>query len=734
MITRKLLAFTLWAAVSLIVMALITLPISLQTHLIAGTAVVVAMMMLKAVRPNGVWRLIALALGTSIVLRYVYWRTTSTLPPINQPQDFVPGLLVYLAEMYSVGMLALSLFVVAMPLPSRRAARLADDDLPTVDVFVPSYNEDRDLLARTLAAAKAIDYPADKLTIFLLDDGGTDQKRNSANIEGSNEAQQRHTDLQRLCAELGVRYLTRSRNDHAKAGNLNNGLAHSSGELVVVFDADHAPARDFLHCTVGIFRTEPRAFLVQTPHFFLNPDPIERNLRTFLKMPSENEMFYGVIQRGLDKWNASFFCGSAAVLRRTALAETNGFQGRSITEDCETALELHSRGWHSIYVDKPLIAGLQPASFASFIVQRSRWAQGMIQILLFQKPYMKRGLSIAQRLCYMSSMLFWFFPVARLIFLIAPLFYLFFGLEIFTSSGSEFMAYTLSYMVVNLMMQNYLYGSYRWPWISELYEYAQSLYMLPALASVLMNPSKPTFTVTAKNESIDKDRLSEIAWPLFGFFILILAGVAMTVMRLIAQPYKADVTLVVGGWNLLNLLLAGCALGVVSERGERQSSRRVSVRRRCEVLVGASLISSVIENVSVNGAGIRIAETSASIERLDRIEIRFPPLASLNADPILPCMVRHTTQSDGSTLIGVRFLATTAVHYQLVADLLYANSDQWSAMQAARRANPGLLRGTIWFYGLAIRETARGLFYFGRATKRPPTPALQGQRQVEDVR
>ena len=124
----------------------------------------------------------------------------------------------------------------------------------------------------------------------------------------------------------------------------------------------------------------------------------------------------------------------------------------------------------------------------------------MIQILLFQKSYMKRGLSIPQRLCYISSMLFWFFPVGRTIFLIAPLFYLFFGLEIFTSSGTEFLAYTLSYMVVNLMMQNYLYGEFRWPWISELYEYAQSLYMLPAIGSVLLNPSKPTFNVTAKGE------------------------------------------------------------------------------------------------------------------------------------------------------------------------------------------------------------------------------------------
>jgi cellulose synthase (UDP-forming) len=730
---RKLSAFLLWAAVSLVVMVLITLPISLQTHLIAGTAVVVAMMLLKVVRPHGMWRLIALALGTSIVLRYVYWRTTTTLPPINQPQDFIPGLLVYLAELYSVGMLALSLFVVASPLPSRRAARLADDELPSVDIFVPTYNEDRNLLARTLAAAKAIDYPADKLTVFLLDDGGTEQKRDSDQIEGASAAQHRHTDLQRLCAELGVRYLTRARNEHAKAGNLNNGLSQSSGKLVAVFDADHAPARDFLLCTVGFFRTEPRLFLVQTPHFFLNPDPIERNLRTFLKMPSENEMFYGVIQRGLDKWDASFFCGSAAVLRRTALAETNGFQGRSITEDCESALELHARGWHSVYVDKPLIAGLQPASFASFIVQRSRWLQGMIQILLFQRPYFKRGLSIGQRLCYISSMLFWFFPISRTIFLIAPLFYLFFGLEIFTSSGSEFLAYTLPYMVVNLMMQNYLYGSYRWPWISELYEYAQSLYMLPALVSVLLNPNKPTFNVTAKDESIETDRLSEIAWPLFGFFLPLVAGVVMTMMRLIAQPYKSDVTLVVGGWNLLNLLLAGCALGVVSERGERQSSRRVPVRRHCEILAGDSVLPAVIENVSANGTAIRIAQMDAGVARLDRIQIRVPPLSPLDVDSLLPCMVRRRTQGDGSIVLGVRYLASTAVHYQIVADLLFANSDQWSSMQAARRVNPGLLRGTIWFFGLAIRETARGFFYFGRATKPPSAPEMQRQREAENV-
>ena len=122
-------------------------------------------------------------------------------------------------------------------------------------------------------------------------------------------------------------------------------------------------------------------------------------------------MFYGVIQKGLDKWNGAFFCGSAAVIRREALMEVGGFSGITITEDCETALDLHSRGWNSVYIDKPMISGLQPETFSSFIGQRSRWARGMFQIFLLKNPVLKRGLSLAQKICYLSNMTYWFFPI-----------------------------------------------------------------------------------------------------------------------------------------------------------------------------------------------------------------------------------------------------------------------------------------------------------------------------------
>ena len=718
MLIVKVLAAVLWVFAAATALLVITLPISLQAQLIAVLLVLAVMILLKLLNLGGVWRLVALALGTTIVLRYVYWRTTSTLPPVNQLESFIPGFLLYLAEMYSVFMLALSLFVVAAPLPPRQAReKWHSDRLPNVDVFIPTYNEDANLLANTLAAALAMNYPSDRLKVWLLDDGGTAQKRLSHNAGESQTAQKRHENLKKLCADMGATYLTRDHNEHAKAGNLNNGMLHSQADLIAVFDADHAPARDFLIQTVGYFEQDPKLFLVQTPHFFLNPDPLERNLRTFEKMPSENEMFYGIIQRGLDKWNAAFFCGSAAVLRREALDEAGGFSGVSITEDCETALELHSCGWNSLYVDTPLIAGLQPATFASFIGQRSRWAQGMMQILRFRFPLFKQGLSLPQRLCYMSSTLFWLFPFPRTIFLIAPLFYLFFDLQIFTASGGEFLAYTSTYIIVNLMMQNFLYGKYRWPWISELYEYIQTVHLLPAVISVILNPRKPTFKVTAKDESILHSRLSEISRPFFIIFGILLIAVGVTVYRVINEPYKADLTLVVGGWNILNLLLAGCALGVVSERGTRSTARRVAVSRRCDVTLAENVLPATIENVSVGGAQVRIfGDVPQNLSKGGSVGLQFQSHASGKTSTLKALVRNFKKESDGAT-IGCSYVIDDPKDHFLIADLIFANSGQWRLFQQSRRKNPGVLRGTVWFVGLCIFQTYRGLVYFFRGAR-----------------
>lgn len=729
--------FVCWLLSAACVLLVTFMPISLSTQFILGVSLLVLVAVLKHFRVGGKWRLVVLALGTAIVLRYVYWRTSQTLPPINQLHNFIPGMMLYLAEIYSVMMLGLSVFVVSLPRTSPPAVTLSLDDMPTVDVFIPTYNENKELLANTLAAAVNMDYPTDKLNIWLLDDGGTDQKCDSANLLESKKAIARRKELQALCADFGVYYLTRARNERAKAGNLNNGLAHSTGQLVAVFDADHAPARNFLMETVGYFQQNSKLFLVQTPHFFINPDPVERNLRTFNLMPSENEMFYSMIQRGLDKWNTAFFCGSAALLRREALLVTDGFSGVSITEDCETSVNLHARGWDSLYIDRPLIAGLQPTTFASFIGQRSRWAQGMMQILRFRFPPLLPGLSLPQRLCYMSVTLFWLFPFARMTFLIAPLFYLFFDLQIFVASGGEFMAYTLIYLCVNLMLQNYLYGNYRWPWISELYEYVQSVHLLPAIISVIANPRKPTFNVTAKDESILVSHLSEIARPFFIIFFLLIIALIVAGYRIYTEPYKMDVLLVVSGWTLLNLVLAGCALGVVSERGEKSSSVRVKVTRRCEVKVGEKWAQSTIDDVSANGMRITIYANDISAPTVDSgIFVRFITHSGQESGE-LPVEVRNIERDGDLISFGCLYKPKNAGHQRLIADLNFANSARWSEIQKKRCTDPGVIRATLWFLGLSLYQTGRGLSYFFGLTKTvdrlfeaPGKSAVPGEAQI----
>ncbi|ORE93150.1 cellulose synthase [Stappia sp. 22II-S9-Z10] len=698
-----------------LIVFLATQPVSLTTHFVTAMIIIIIIAILKMFDRRGALRAVVLALGTSIVLRYVYWRTTSTIPPVDELANFIPGFILYLAEMYSVFMLFLSLFAIADPLNRPRRTLARDSVRPTVDVFIPSYNEDKELLAITVSAAKQMDYPEDRFNVYLLDDGGTDQRLESNDPQVAMAAAERRRELQQLCRDLGVNYLTRARNVNAKAGNLNNGLAHSTSEFVAVLDADHAPARDFLNETLGYFAVDPRLFLVQTPHFFINPDPLEHNLETWTRMPSENEMFYGVIQKGLDKWNGSFFCGSAAVLRREALEEAGGFSGLSITEDAETALGLHARGWNSAYVDRPMIAGLQPETFANFIGQRSRWCQGMLQILLLNNPMLKRGLSIPQRLCYLSSILYWLFPFARLTFLFSPLFYLFFGLSIFDASGAEFAAYTTTYILVNILLQNYNWSRVRWPFISELYETIQSIYLGRALLAVLVNPTAPSFKVTTKGETTRFSRISELGGPFYVIFFILLAGIVAMVWRIVVTPSEAGVALVVGGWNLFNMLLIGGALGVVAERRQLRSSTRIAIERPAEIIYGDRVIPARIDDVSVNGARILVpANAMRSIRAGERIIMRFQPMAPLATNE-LPLTVRSVVRDEGGIALGSEFAVDDVRQYKMVADLVFANSDEWSRFQATRRKNIGVVRGVIEFIQLAIFQTVRGLSYLMRS-------------------
>ncbi|MEO0541564.1 MAG: glycosyltransferase, partial [Cyanobacteria bacterium P01_A01_bin.105] len=307
-------------------------------------------------------------------LRYLYYRTSYTLN-LDGWGNSIFSVLLYGAELYAIATLLLTYFQ-KVKLRTRQPVDLGQTpqgQWPTVDIYIPTYNEDVAIVRKTALAALAVAYPEAKKQVYVLDDGRAEKYRH------------RRQQLRQMCHELGCELLTRDNNDHAKAGNINTALTRTQGDLVLILDCDHIPVRSFLEETVGFF-LDPQVSLVQTPHWFYNPDPFERNLLTRGRVPVGNELFYKVVQKGNDYWNSAFFCGSAAVIRRHHLLAVGGIATETVTEDCHTSLRLHALGYRSVYYDKILIAGLAPETFASYVGQQVRWARGMAQILRLENP------------------------------------------------------------------------------------------------------------------------------------------------------------------------------------------------------------------------------------------------------------------------------------------------------------------------------------------------------------
>lgn len=660
--------------------------------------------------------LLAAAIATFISLRYFSWRINHTIS-LHDPFSFIGAMLLLLAELYAMSIFLLGVFVNAWPV-RRSPPPLPKDatSLPTVDIVIPTYNESPDLLELTLMAATQVNYPRERLSVYLCDDGGTVQRRNAPAT--ADQALERHHALKMLCERLGATYVTRERNEHAKAGNVNAALQdHCRGDLVLVLDADHIPTADILENTVGFFLKDPKLFLVQTAHHFINPDPLERNLRTYDRMPSENEMFYSVIHHGLDSWNASFFCGSAALLRRAHLDETGGISGDTITEDAETAMMLHARGYNSAYFGKPMIAGLQPETFTGFILQRSRWAQGMMQIFLLKNPWKYQKMRLTQRLAYTSSIGFWFFPFARIIFYIAPALYLLFSLKIVDAfMPADLLGYALPHVLGALALSNIVYGRTRWPFISELYETIQSTFALSAIVRTIKAPRSPTFLVTPKGEKLNRKFISSLALPFYVMLlfniILIIAGV----IRLQVVPEDAGIIWLTMALTAVNLIYSLAAIGIMLEGSQKRSAYRLSMQaiKTSGWLYpedGSPAVEVQLLDISHRGTRV-VSPLPIPQEAAVSLKLHVPALGNQTA--CIPCRVARSRRSSDQWDLGLTFQPESVEEKRAIVALAYGDSHRHEINQRKRQRRIGLLTGFVYLIRIAFTHSLRNFAFLTR--------------------
>lgn len=656
--------------------ALAEIHLSIEKQYLVGWVCVVLLILFSRVESfrQPPLRIVFILLAVFVSIRYMIWRTSDTLV-YDGVLNFIGTTLLYLAELYAFTLYLLGVFANIWPLETK-IVPLPDDPsrYPSVDILIPTYNEDVEMVKITVTAALHIDYPKELLHIHILDDGATVAKRNDPT--SAKEAWERHYRLRRIAGELGVNYLTRRHNSKAKAGNLNHALAHTGADLVLVLDCDHVPTKDILKNTVGQFLKDEKLAFVQTPHFFINPNPIEKNIDTLKHAPGENEMFYRACQPGLNFWNASFFCGSAAILRRNYLEEVGGISGETITEDCETALSLHQKGYNSVFIARPMVCGLSPETFDDFILQRSRWAQGMTQMMVLNNPLFAKGLTFYQRVCYFNNGLFWQFGISRFIFIIAPAAFLLMGLHVYFASGGQVIAYALPHMVASILLADFLYGRYRWPFLSELYECIQSIFLMPVVLSVFLNPRKPLFKVTPKGKNLENDFLSRLSVPFFLMCSILILAFPVGIVKWYQYPLHRDVILITLVWSLYNLCLAMAAFGAFYEK--RQIRRNHRLWAKGHVLVHFPRLGKCVEaemqDISISGIGLSF---QSPVPPCPGERIRIEARDSLGEKYQIDAEIQRIVARGDGYFCGAEFTAASGEERANTIRFVYADSQRW---------------------------------------------------------
>ena len=466
--------------------------------------------------PDSVWwRRGALIAAALLAVHYLAWRLTNTVPWGDWT---VAGLYMQIVAVFEVAWFAemaqSHLFFWSAERPVRSghlASQSAGLDGATVDVFIPTLNEGEEILERTVLAARRLAWQGG-VRIFVLDDG-------------------RRRWVRKLCEKQGVRWIARPDNRGAKAGNVNHALRQTDGQFILILDADflaHPDAIRRLMPPMG----DPSVAITQAPHYFYNQDPIMRALGTAGDLGDDQRLFFDRILPARDRSGVAFFCGSCALIRRSALLAVGGLPSGSVTEDILLSVQLRQHGWETRVIDAPVATGLAPETLHAFFVQRCRWGRGAIQLLYLRTGLLARKLSLKDRIAFFPA--YWVIsPIVRVTSLVIPQLYLLFAwAPLQNAPVTELVRHQGPLLIAVFALPALLYRL-RWsPIVNFVWNDIVALRLLPNVLRDLALPFLNTrFQVTPKGRkargAVGGERMG----------VAIAALTVLTLIALIVGPY-----------------------------------------------------------------------------------------------------------------------------------------------------------------------------------------------------
>ncbi|MCA1992213.1 MAG: glycosyltransferase [Coleofasciculus sp. S288] len=662
----------------------IEVPMVMGEYLIAPTVVLflVAIAITKVSPQPRTWsRTLVVSILLALTGRYVLWRSLSTLN-VSDPLNGFFSLGLFFLEMLMIASSTIQLFLMLrMKNRSREADQLSvqiseGSFQPSVDIFIPTYDEPAFILRRTIIGCQAIDYPNKK--IYLLDDT-------------------RRPEMEALAAELRCEYLTRPDNRYAKAGNLKHAIAKTNSDFIVVFDADFVPTKNFLIRTVGFFQDETVA-LVQTPQSFYNTDPIARNLGLEDVLTPEEEVFYRQIQPIRDGAGSVICSGTSFVVRRTALDTVGGFVTDSLSEDYFTGIRLSAKGYRLVYLDEKLSAGLAAENIAAHAVQRLRWARGTLQAFFIQaNPLTIPGLRPLQRLAHLEGLLHWFTSLSTVGFLLMPLAYSFLGVIPLRATAAEVMYFFLPYYLVQLTVFAWLNYRSRSALLANIYTLVLAFPLALTVIQVMLNPFSKGFKVTPKGTRSDRFYFNwGLAWPLILLFIFTALSLwwnlglcmmkgawAATVPVTVAQKIKG---IGLGWiWSGYNLLMIGVALLILLDVPKPDVYEWFSLRRLVRLDVAGQTFWGVTTRISETGADINLTQAGLPVLASgDRLPVT---IEILEEEITVAGQITDTGMSNEFPCVRVIFEPLSLSQERCLVEMLFCRPGQWK-----RKDTPGELR------------------------------------------
>jgi cellulose synthase (UDP-forming) len=559
------------------------------------------------------------------VIYYLWWRAAYTL----NSSALIFSIILLIAEIQGI----VNFFLFALMIWNTDKK---EDKQPiqgaSVDVFVPTYNEDIEILEATLIGCLNMKY--EHIT-YVLDDG-------------------RRPEVKMLAEKLGCEYLTRSDNKHAKAGNINAALKRTKGEFIVVLDADMVPQPDFIEKTLGYFN-DTKTAIVQLPQEFYNLDSIQHHEKAAYW--HEQQLFYHVIQPGKDKINSAFWCGSPSILRRKALEEIGGVATESITEDFLTSIKLNSKGWKITYHNEVLAFGIAPQSLYAFNLQRLRWAQGAMKIFKSKdNPLIVPGLTLKQRLSHFSAIFTYFDSYQKLIYLLVPSIILITGvMPIKVTNTFDFFIHWIPYFALTMLFNISAGRGYFKYFEIEKYNTLKMFTFIRASLSLIFSKNM-IFRVTPKtiDNSIKAKERKGVRGQIILFSIIIISiiiGTVNTIWTLYLSYSSLFTAISAIFWSVFNGYILFLALHDVLKRMYFRNDYRFPIELKSKIIDqnGVQLDTRVSD---ISRSGISLIEFDAEeLESNPNLDIYLPD-GVLNASGNI---VYNRAAGDGKRKLGIKF-------------------------------------------------------------------------------